>query len=81
MRLSELSRKELVDVNEGSFWGPAGKADLVIDEQSGKIHSLLLPGSGGILGLGYSDEITIPWPAVIKIGQDAIIIDLPKKKP
>ena len=80
MRLSELSRKELIDVNEGSFWGPAGKADLVIDENSGKIHSLLLQGSGGILGLGCSDEITIPWPAVIKIGKDAIIIDLPKRK-
>ncbi|NMA92383.1 MAG: YlmC/YmxH family sporulation protein [Firmicutes bacterium] len=79
MRLSELWRKELVDINEGSFWGPAGKADLVIDENNGKIHSLLLPGSVGFLGLGYNEEITIPWPAVIKIGKDAIIIDLPQK--
>ena len=80
MRLSELWRKELVDLNEGSFWGPAGKADLVIDESNGKIHSLLLPGNIGFFGLGYSEDISIPWQAVIKIGKDAIIIDLPPKK-
>ncbi len=76
MRLSELARKELVDIGEGSFWGPAGKADLVVDEDSGAIQALLLPGSSGFLGVGYSDEISMPWSAVLKIGKDAIIIDL-----
>ena len=46
MRLSELSRKELVDIDEGTFWGPAGKADLMIDENSGAIKSLVSSLSG-----------------------------------
>ncbi|HOP68460.1 MAG: YlmC/YmxH family sporulation protein [Dethiobacteria bacterium] len=78
MRLSELSRKELVDINEGAFWGPAGKADLVIDEESGAIASLILGGSPGILGIGYSEETVIPWSALIKIGKDVIIFKLPE---
>lgn len=76
MRLSDLARKELVDIGEGCFWGPAGKADLIVDEDSGAIRALLLPGSTGFFGVGYSDEITMPWSAVLKIGKDAIIIDL-----
>lgn len=74
MRLSELARKELVDINEGNFWGPAGKADLLIDESSGAIKSLVLAGSGGFLGFGYSEDVVISWSDVVKIGGDAIII-------
>lgn len=74
MRLSEISRKELVDLEDGSFWGPAGKADLLIDESSGAISSLVLSGKGGFLGFGGSEEIHIPWSNVVRIGSDAIII-------
>lgn len=74
MRLSELARKELVDLNDGNFWGPAGKADLLIEESSGAIKSLVLAGSGGFFGFGYSEEVVIPWSDVIKVGSDAIII-------
>lgn len=76
MRLSELARKELVDLNEGSFWGTAGKADLVIDENSGSIESLLLPGRGGFLGIGSSEEVKLSWSSIVKVGKDAIIIDI-----
>jgi YlmC/YmxH family sporulation protein len=78
MRLSELARKELVDMEEGNFWGPAGRADLLIDQGSGEIKALLLPGRSGVLGFGYRDEITIPWSGVVKIGGDTIIISIKK---
>ena len=76
MRLSELAKKELVDIDEGNFWGPAGKADLMIEEGSGSIISLVLAGQSGFLGIGYSDEVTIPWRNVVRVGNDAIIIRL-----
>jgi YlmC/YmxH family sporulation protein len=76
MRLSELARKELVDLNGGNFWGPAGKADLLIEEGSGVIKSLVLTGSAGFFGFGYSDEVIIPWSDVVKVGSDAIIIEI-----
>lgn len=78
MRLSELARKELVDLEGGDFWGPAGKADLLVDENSGEIKALLLAGTSGLFGFGYRDEIAIPWSAVVKIGGDTIIIKIEK---
>lgn len=74
VRLSELARKELVDINGGNFWGPAGKADLLIEETSGAIKALVLAGSSGFFGFGYSDEVVVPWSDVVKVGSDAIII-------
>lgn len=74
MRLSELARKELVDIDDGNFWGPAGKADLLIEESSGMIKSLVLGGSRGFFGFGYSEEVIIEWSDVLKVGNDAIII-------
>lgn len=79
MRLSELARKELVGFEDGNFWGPAGKADLLIDEPSGKIIALLLPGKSGFLGFSSREEITIPWSALVKIGGDTIIIRVENK--
>jgi len=79
LRLSELAKKELVDLDEGSFWGPAGKADLLIEESSGTIKSLVLAGQSGFLGIGYSDEVIIPWSNIVKVGNDAIIIRLKEK--
>lgn len=76
MKLSEISRKEIVDLNEGNFWGPVGKADVLIDPHTGEIISLLLTGSKGFMGLGQSEEITIPWSNVVKVGQDALIVDI-----
>ncbi len=74
MRLSELARKELVDLEDGNFWGPAGRADLMIDQGSGEIKALVLAGKSGIFGFGYRDEVTIPWSSVVKIGGDTIVI-------
>lgn len=78
MRLSELARKELVDIEEGNFWGPAGRADLLIDENSGEIKALLVAGKGSLLGFGGHEEISIPWSGVIKVGGDTIIISVKK---
>ncbi|HOB29384.1 MAG TPA: YlmC/YmxH family sporulation protein [Bacillota bacterium] len=78
MRLSELARKELVDLEGGNFWGPAGKADLLIDPDSGEIKALLLAGKSGLFGLGYRDEVTIPWSNVVKVGGDTIILQIEK---
>ena len=78
MRLSELARKELCDLEGVDFWGPAGKADLLIDESSGEIKALLLTGKSGLFGFGYRAEIAIPWSAGVKIGGDTIIIEIEK---
>ena len=47
MRLSELSGREIVNINDGARLGRIGDADLVIEPRSGRIKRLLLPLGGG----------------------------------
>lgn len=76
MRLTEIANKELVDLNEGCFWGPVGRADLLIDESSGEINAIVLTGRGGFMGLSPGEDVIIPWSSVIKAGKDVIILDI-----
>ena len=81
MRWSELTRKELVNIADGSKRGPFPKLDLVIDPKDGQVVSLLLPAGGFLSRPGQE----IPWTAVKKISDDLILYaeeSVPgKKKP
>ena len=77
MRLSKLGGKEIVNLNDGGRLGVIADSDLVIDEQSGKILSLLVPDKKNQFALFASkSEIEIPWSSIRKIGNDMIIIDM-----
>jgi YlmC/YmxH family sporulation protein len=78
MRLSELGLKEVVNLNNGGRLGILADADLVIDEGSGKIISILVPDrrlSLRIFGV-EKNSMDIPWEAIRKIGYDMIIVEL-----
>lgn len=76
MRLSELSGKEIIDLDNGERMGMVGQADLLIHEGTGAIESMLLP-TGRFLGLGKNkSEIVIPWQSIRKIGPEMMIIEL-----
>lgn len=78
MLLSELGQKEIVNLNNGGRLGLIIDSDLLIDEKSGKIISLLAPDkkfSFKILGLDNNDT-EIPWNSIRKIGYDMVIIEL-----
>ncbi len=72
MRLSELAGKDMIDVQTGTRIGVLGSADLLIDEETGKIDSILL--SAGGFGFKRRDETVIPWAAIHKIGPDMILL-------
>lgn len=74
MRLSELAGKEMIDVRTGTRVGVLGGADLTIDEESGRIDSILLVASGFSFGK-RREEAVIPWGAIVKIGPDMILLD------
>lgn len=78
MRLMELSQKEIVNLNNGERLGIIADSDLLIDESSGRILSLLVPERRFSLRvLGFeSAGIEIPWNSIRKIGYDMIIIEL-----
>lgn len=78
MRLSELGEKEVVNLNDGGRMGILADADLIIDEDTGKIISMVVPDrkfSVKILG-GERNHLEIPWEAIRKIGYDMIIIEM-----
>lgn len=78
MRFSELRSKELIDLSSGNRLGLIGDADLVIDQDSGKIVSLVMPErGGGFRLLSRARETSVPWFALKKIGTDLVIVDLP----
>ncbi|MFJ9385070.1 YlmC/YmxH family sporulation protein [Peribacillus sp. NPDC101481] len=74
MRLSELSGKEIVDVNRAERLGILGQTDLEIDE-TGQITSLIIPSVKWFGFLRNGSEIRVPWEHIKKIGADMVIID------
>ena len=74
MKLSEMAGKEMVDVSTGTRIGVLGGADLVIDEETGQIDSIVMSSSGFSLGKKRADAV-IPWAAIVKIGPDMILLD------
>ncbi|MFX3624669.1 MAG: YlmC/YmxH family sporulation protein [Ectobacillus sp.] len=76
MRLSELSGKEIVDLERAERMGVLGHADLEIDEKDGRIHALIIPiGKWGAFKRSHQ-EIRVSWNRIKKVGQDMIIFDL-----
>lgn len=80
MRLyySELAAKELINLRDGRKLTASGVYDIVIDEQSGKLQSLVVERKS-FLGLRGGGELLIPWTAVVRVGDDVIILDQPLK--
>ncbi|MBL0388967.1 YlmC/YmxH family sporulation protein [Tumebacillus sp. ITR2] len=73
MRLSELAGKEMIDMQSGTKIGSLGGADLWVDEETGRIDSILLVPAGFFSK--RREETVIPWDAIVKIGPDMIILD------
>ena len=78
IRLSELGDKEIINLNNGARLGLLNEADIIFDEETGKIKSLVASEkrlSFKLLGL-ESNGMEIPWSAIRKIGYDMIIVEL-----
>ncbi|NLC07605.1 MAG: YlmC/YmxH family sporulation protein [Syntrophomonadaceae bacterium] len=76
VRVSDLRMRDVVNVVDGRRLGMIKDFDL--DVEVGRIRSVLLPGSGKILGFfGRNDDLEIPWDNIIKIGVDVILVNLP----
>jgi YlmC/YmxH family sporulation protein len=75
MRISEFQTKDVVNVANGKKLGNIG--DIDIDLQTGQIQSLIILGSGKVLGLfGREESTVIPWQNIVKIGADVILVRL-----
>lgn len=74
MRLSEIGDKEIVDISKGSLHGKLWDAEMLFDENTGVIKSLLVPDFQGS-GRHYKEDLQLPWSSIIIIGEDIIIFN------
>lgn len=77
MRVSELVGKEIVNLYNGVRMGVIGESDLILDAETGRIHSILLPRRANLLTMWVDrQQLVVPWDAVRKIGSEIVVVDL-----
>ena len=72
MLLSEIGDKEIVDISKGSMHGRLWDAEIMFDEKTGVIQSLMVPGFQGNKNY-FKEDLQLPWNSIIIIGEDIII--------
>ena len=75
-RFSQLRRKEVINICDGSRLGCVGDLELCIPE--GTVKALIVFGPCQFFGLfGRGEDYYIPWDCVQRFGEDIILIDKP----
>jgi len=75
VRYSALRCKEVINLSDGARLGYV--SDLELEEESGRIVNLMVPGPGRFFGLfGNSGVYVIPWGCICRIGGDLILVDV-----
>lgn len=68
-------RKEVIDIRTGRRLGEL--IDVEIDDQTGRIVSIVVPGDSKFFGLlGGGSDVVIPWTKIRKIGPDCILVEV-----
>ena len=78
VKLSEMREKEVINIRDGAKIGFI--YDFEIDLQNGRVTAIVVPDSGRILGIfGKSNDLVVQWNNIIRIGSDAILVDINTK--
>jgi len=73
-------RKDVIDIRSGRRLGEL--IDIEIDEKSGRITAIVVPGEGRWFGLwGGGPDIVIPWTKIVCIGPDCILVEVERPVP
>ena len=71
----ELKCREVINVCDGARLGHI--CDIEIDECTGQLLSLIIPGESKLFGIIKSDEeLVIPYSAIKKLGDDVILVEV-----
>ena len=74
-KASDFKNREVVNLTEGEKLGYV--YDLEIDEFSGNINSIVVPGKNRNSFFGKKTSIVIPWNKIEKFGDDIILVRIP----
>lgn len=71
----DIQRKEVINLRDGSKLGCI--CDLEVDQGSGVIRAVVVPGPPRFFGMLRSDEeLVIPYSRISMIGDDVILVDV-----
>lgn len=75
MKISELQRKDIVNVNDGKVIGRI--IDAIINEEDGSFEGFVIEKSKYISSLFSTEgDITIKFSQIKKLGSDVILVEL-----
>lgn len=72
---NSLSAKLVINICDARRLGHI--CNYEIDLCEGRIVAVFVPGDCGFFGFARGHEIRIPWERIKKIGEDAILVELP----
>ncbi|HIT89759.1 MAG TPA: YlmC/YmxH family sporulation protein [Candidatus Merdenecus merdavium] len=79
MRLCDIRQKEVINICTCRCLGCVG--DIDIDECTGCIIAIIIPGPGKICSfLGRDTEYIIPWCNIKQIGADIILVEIDEEE-
>lgn len=71
----DFRHKEVININNGKRLGFV--QDVCADLESGRITSIIVPGSKKIMSIfSKDDDIVIEWDKIKCIGEDIILVDI-----
>ncbi len=74
-RVSELRRKEVINVKDGARLGFV--CDVEFDELEGTVDAIIVPGPARFFGIfGRDEDYIISWDEIEKIGEDIILVNV-----
>ena len=73
--INELCDKDVINVKDGRRLGCV--SDVEIDVCSGRLIAIIISGECKGFLFGKCEKIRIPWDRIVRIGDDAILVDIP----
>lgn len=76
LKISELADRDIINLADGSRLGPV--KDAHIDPVSGQLEALVIQSPKKYLRLFRAGrDIVVPWEKIVRIGVDAILVEVP----
>lgn len=75
LKLSDLKDKDVINLHNGTRLGYI--YDFEVNVEKGFLESIIIPGDNKMISFfSKTSDLIIPWNKIIKIGADAILVNI-----